>query len=114
MPNDREHDQIWSEVSKLRERQHKVETVAQEAVLKSEKCDGLSTKVNGQEVRLVMMERDVSSVAQNAQAITLKVERISGQLASLPGKVFAIVVASVPVIYIIVAGLWWLFQKLSK
>ncbi len=104
---DRKHDQLWSEINRQRDRMHTLGNVVAEVQVQVERCEKNSDKLHAQEVAMAGMQRDVATVARSVDEVTKKIEAI-------PGKVFGIVAAAVPLAFMLIQGLWWLFQQIGK
>ncbi len=105
-PEDKTHEGIWSEISRMRERQSKVENLCEKALFQSEKCKGLSDKVNAHQIEVAKMGKDVEATTEAVSSINAKLDSMLGKVALVVGVIVTVVTA-------IAQGLWWIFQKVG-
>ena len=103
--SEREHDNLWAEMTKVRERSHKAEAAATRALFESEKCHGISTRLNEQEVEIVKIGKDIAAVVKAHDDLKSSIDRLLSRFAWAVGIVVTVITA-------VSQLLWWLFQQL--
>ena len=107
--SEREHDNLWKEVDKLRGKIGDIQNQLTVASLRSEKCEENVDKLHAQEITMGGVQRDVGNMATRLDAMDVLVKKMEG----LPFKVLGIVLAGVPVVSLALQLAWWLFQQLT-
>ena len=108
--SEREHDNLWKEVDKLRGKIGDIQNQLTVASLRSEKCEENVDKLHAQEITMGGMQRDVGNMAARLDAMDGLVKKMEG----LPLKVLGLVLAGVPVVSLVLQLAWWLFETVTK